>query len=306
MLNNLAYLYKSQGRYAEAEPLDKRSLAIHEKALGPNHVDVAGSLNNLAALYEDQGRYSEPFLNRALAIYERALGPDHPDVAGSLNNIAELYHDQGRYADAEPLYERSLAINEKALGSDHPNVATALNNLAGLYFEQRDWARAADYGRRATGIIMHRAEHGTSVVGKALLGRGKSEAHRFNQRFWALIQAAYRLAAEKDRENEESNLARETFETAQWAQGSEAAASLAQMAARGAKDDPLATIVRERQDLVAEWQNRDDVRTSAVSQPPDKRDKAAEAANSTRITEIDARITEIDKQLVKGRGTRPI
>ena len=48
------------------------------------------------------------------------------------------------------------------------------------------------------------------------------------------------------------------FQTAQWAQGSEAAASLAQMAARGAKGDAaLAALVRERQDLVAEWQKRD-------------------------------------------------
>ena len=52
------------------------------------------------------------------------------------------------------------------------------------------------------------------------------------------------------------------FQTAQWAQSSEAAASLAQMAARGATGDPaLAAIVRERQDLVAEWQKRDAARS---------------------------------------------
>ena len=40
-LNNLARLYDDQGRYAEAEPLYKRALAIREKALGPDHPDVA-------------------------------------------------------------------------------------------------------------------------------------------------------------------------------------------------------------------------------------------------------------------------
>jgi len=29
--------YRVQGRYAEAEPLYKRALAIYEKALGPEH-----------------------------------------------------------------------------------------------------------------------------------------------------------------------------------------------------------------------------------------------------------------------------
>ena len=54
-LNNLAELYRAQGRYADAEPLLKRSLAIYEKVLGPDHPDVGLSLNNLAALYNNQG-----------------------------------------------------------------------------------------------------------------------------------------------------------------------------------------------------------------------------------------------------------
>jgi tetratricopeptide (TPR) repeat protein len=36
-LNNLAALYDNQGRYAEAEPLYQRALAIVEKVLGEEH-----------------------------------------------------------------------------------------------------------------------------------------------------------------------------------------------------------------------------------------------------------------------------
>ena len=67
-----------------------------------------------------------------MSIREKALGPDHPDVATSLNDLASLYDTQGDYAKAEPLYKRSLSIWEKALGPDHPDVATSLNNLAEL------------------------------------------------------------------------------------------------------------------------------------------------------------------------------
>ena len=75
-----AELYRAQGKYADAEPLHKRALAIAETALGPEHPDVAASLNNLAALYHDQGRYAEaePLLKRALAIKEKSLGLEHP------------------------------------------------------------------------------------------------------------------------------------------------------------------------------------------------------------------------------------
>src|SRR5262245_576288 len=47
------------GKYADAVPLARRALAIREKALGPEHPEVGGSLNNLASLYQAQGRYAE-------------------------------------------------------------------------------------------------------------------------------------------------------------------------------------------------------------------------------------------------------
>ena len=58
-LDALAVLYKNQARYADAEPLYKRALAITEKALDPDNPTVGAALNNLAELYEDQGRYPE-------------------------------------------------------------------------------------------------------------------------------------------------------------------------------------------------------------------------------------------------------
>ena len=55
-LNNLAFLYKTQGRYAQAEPLYDRAMAIREEALGPTHPDMSQSLENLAALYRATSR----------------------------------------------------------------------------------------------------------------------------------------------------------------------------------------------------------------------------------------------------------
>jgi len=124
--------------------LYKRSLAIKQKALGPDHPDVATVQGNLAMLYQAQGQYApaELLQKRALAIFEKALGPEHPAVATSLGNLAELYRAQGRYAAADPLCKRSLAIDEKAHGPNHPDVARDLNNLAALYEAQGQYAAA--------------------------------------------------------------------------------------------------------------------------------------------------------------------
>ena len=101
------------GKYQEAIPLAQRSLAIVERAFGPDNLKIANSVYNLAMLNENQGNYADALAlyQRALAIYEKAHGPDHPDVADAVDNIANLYTEQGRYADAEPLYQRSLAIS---------------------------------------------------------------------------------------------------------------------------------------------------------------------------------------------------
>ena len=135
------------GAYAKAEPLYQRALAIHEKALGPDHPDTATALNNLAELYRATGAYAqaEPLYQRALAIREKALGPEHPDTATALNNLAELYHATGAYAKAEPLYQRALAIHEKALGPDHPDTATVAqqSRLAVLRHRRLREGRAA-------------------------------------------------------------------------------------------------------------------------------------------------------------------
>ena len=75
---------------------------------------------------------AESLYGRALVINEKALGPDHPDVALNLSNLAYLNVTQSQFAVAEPLHRRSLAIREKALGADHPFVAETLGNLAGV------------------------------------------------------------------------------------------------------------------------------------------------------------------------------
>ena len=192
-------LYEVQGRYADAESLHKRALAIREKALGPEHPRVASSLNNLAVLYDAQGRYAdaEPLIKRSLAIDEKALGPQHPKVAVGLNNLARLYDAQGRYADAEPLYKRALAIQEKALGPQHPDVGQSLNNLAGLYESQGRYADAEPLYKRALAIWEKALGPDHSLVATSL--DGLAELSRAQGRYADAEPLYKRALAVKDK-----------------------------------------------------------------------------------------------------------
>jgi len=153
-LNNLAELYRVQGKYEQAEPLYQRALAIYERVSGQDHPPTAASLNNLALLYSDQGKFelAEPLYQRALAIDEKVYGQDHSEVAADLNNLANLYSGQGKYEQAEFLYQRALAIFEQVLGAEHPNTAQTLNNLAALYRVQGKFEQAEPLYQQALAI----------------------------------------------------------------------------------------------------------------------------------------------------------
>ncbi|MFQ5662850.1 MAG: tetratricopeptide repeat protein [Terriglobia bacterium] len=71
-LNNLAELYRAQGKYEQAELLHQRALAIAEKALGPEHPAVATTLENYAALLRKMGRNAEAETSEAPAKAIRA------------------------------------------------------------------------------------------------------------------------------------------------------------------------------------------------------------------------------------------
>ena len=56
---------------------------------------------------------AEPLYKRALAIWEKALGPKHPSVVQSLENYADLLRKTGRGVEAERLEARAKAIRGK-------------------------------------------------------------------------------------------------------------------------------------------------------------------------------------------------
>lgn len=130
----LAEIYRGQGRYTEAEPNYKRSIAIQEKT-SSGEAGVANTLANLGVLYEAQGRYAdaEKAFKRILSTSEKTLGPQHQSVAMTQSNLAGIYQQQGRHHDAERLYKGSIATYEKVLGPDHPHVGSAITGLGVLY-----------------------------------------------------------------------------------------------------------------------------------------------------------------------------
>jgi CHAT domain-containing protein/lipopolysaccharide biosynthesis regulator YciM len=296
--NNLAVLYQHENRFDEAEPLVRRVLKVKERLFGKDNVDTLLTANNLAQLYGYQGRYNEAesLYKRTLEVFERVLGREHPNTLTVVNNLAQIYGTLGRIGHAEILFKRAFEARERVLGKDHPDTLFIANNLAALNFAYGNWAGAAEFWRLHNAAIAKRQLRAALDIGQAITAKKENDGNEEGREFFGLIKAVYRLAPEG--RAPDANASRDMFESAQWAQSSEAARSLVQMASRGAKGDPvLAALVRERQDLATEWRKRDGLRNVALSQTADKRDAKAQVDNQAQLSEIEVRIAAIDKQL---------
>ena len=140
-------IYRAEKKYAEAEPLYVRALAIREKTLGLDHPDVATTLNNLGALHDAQDHYeqAEAYYRRAIAIREKALGPTHIETAATLASLGEIYMEQRKFDKAEEPLRRAYFARVKALGEKDPDTKSVQRDLWALYMGTDRLALAEEF-----------------------------------------------------------------------------------------------------------------------------------------------------------------
>lgn len=111
-LNNLALVYKKQGKFGKAEVLFRQALRVYKTARHAQHPHVASVLINLATLYGTQDRHpqAERLYQRAIAVAEKVLGAHHPKTAEGLEHYARLLRKTDREAKAAKMRNRAKAI----------------------------------------------------------------------------------------------------------------------------------------------------------------------------------------------------
>jgi tetratricopeptide (TPR) repeat protein len=150
-MNNLANVYYSQAKYAQAEALFRQALETRRRVLGPEHPSTLNSIFNLALVYRAQGKYAdaEALFNSALELERRLLGPEHPTTLNTLAELAILYQRQGKYRSAETHAAQALEGRRHSLGSGHPDTMVSAADLALIYVSQRKFAKSEPLAREA-------------------------------------------------------------------------------------------------------------------------------------------------------------
>ena len=73
---NLAYSLSRQGKYDEAETMEREVLAVRQRVLGAEHPGTLTAAGNLAQSLSDQGKYdeAEKMQREVLAVRKRVMG----------------------------------------------------------------------------------------------------------------------------------------------------------------------------------------------------------------------------------------
>ena len=157
--NNLGLVRHAQGRYAEAEGLQRQAVSIWEQ-LGSRESGedlVALGLTNLGRTVRSQGRIDEAaaLFERALMLRRRILPPNSPRIATSLYFVGLVRLDAGRPREALTLFEQSASNRLATLGASHPLTQQARVQLARTHNVLGNHAAAA---REATAVMNAGAE----------------------------------------------------------------------------------------------------------------------------------------------------
>lgn len=148
------------GRYAEAEPLLTRSLALRRQASGPNSLDVADSLEHLAELRNERSDRTgaETHLREALAIRRLNQGDNDLAVARTLNRLGATLVERGVSPEAAPaieaIHREALTIARRAERPEGLTVVETFFALAHLQQAQGSYAEAESLFRE--GLVVER------------------------------------------------------------------------------------------------------------------------------------------------------
>lgn len=156
-LNNLAELYRGQGRYKEALPYYEKTIANIDSCFRENRPERALVHSNFAACLRDLGLYKEADkqYDIALSTWEsKVKQPDSPILARMLCGQAKLRKEQGRYEEAEKLLQKALTISEKSAGKNDVANADILSQTGALYKDLKQYDKARTFYKRAFDMDM--------------------------------------------------------------------------------------------------------------------------------------------------------
>jgi tetratricopeptide (TPR) repeat protein len=152
-----AEVHRISHRYDRALPLYRKSRAIYETLLGPEHPRVASLLSQEGLILMTDGKYglAEKDMVRSLEIVKKACPGCTYELWVGECNLGLLRYKQKRYAEADVLLSHSLEIQEKYTPHPGPDMVGTIQALAATREKLRRFEDARRLSQRATMLMSY-------------------------------------------------------------------------------------------------------------------------------------------------------
>lgn len=183
-LVHLGNVYRSTGKYTQAQEQLNHALLIRQEKLPATHELIAAVYNDLGLAYIEVDRdKSIDYYEKALETYRKLHGEDDPKIAIANTNLGIVYAKDKLYGDAITYYETALKIWEKVYSKPHPNKALVLMNLGQTYSSMGDQKAALAFYEKS--LAMYEAasgkKHPEVAFVQNLLGNEKLAQEKFDE-----------------------------------------------------------------------------------------------------------------------------
>jgi eukaryotic-like serine/threonine-protein kinase len=166
LLNNLGCAFVSHHEAEAGVDAMKSALALKQKLLGSEHLDLALSEGNLGYVLGRLGRYEEGLshTDRAIEIAEKKLGLQHPILASEFSNRGDELNALGRFEEARKSFLQASLVFERELGPAADPLAAVLTGVGLSYLGEAKPSEAIAPLERA---LIARSNKGTDPVDRA-------------------------------------------------------------------------------------------------------------------------------------------
>lgn len=146
-INNLAWVYFFDSRYADAEPLFLEVLEGFQRVLGETDGSTLHAMNSLGAVYFVQGRFpeAERLTVRAFTLMQAKEDPSMVNLVDITWGLGHARRLQGRYDEAESLMQKALETSRDWKGEKHTGTLHLRHALGELYRDLGRYDEAEQY-----------------------------------------------------------------------------------------------------------------------------------------------------------------
>ncbi|MFN0247666.1 MAG: tetratricopeptide repeat protein [Kofleriaceae bacterium] len=154
LLANRGQFLLFKGEHATAEKMLRQAVAVIEKNVGPDHLELGNAYAMLSEVTMRMGDQAEglALARRAYEIDKKNYGPNHPETAKSKFNVAMALKGTGKREEALRSIQEVIVTLEAALGPEHIDLATAVDSYGTMLRGRNQFAEAEKQHRRSLAL----------------------------------------------------------------------------------------------------------------------------------------------------------